>query len=77
MLASKGKPYIFKWLLQKIIQILVSTTKFDFLRIMPKTVFYNLRNPFSTVFSFVVSIEFFPLGSMDTNNGYQLHNGEY
>ena len=25
----------------------------------------------------VVSIEFFPLGSMDTNNGYQLHNGEY
>ena len=25
----------------------------------------------------VVSIEFFPLGSIDTNNGYQLHNGDY
>ena len=36
---------------RKIILILVSTTKFDLLSFMPKTVFYNLRNPFSTVFS--------------------------
>ena len=25
----------------------------------------------------IVSIEFSPLSSMDTNNGYQLHNGDY
>ena len=25
----------------------------------------------------VVSIEFSPLGSINTNNGYQLHNGDY
>ena len=25
----------------------------------------------------VVSIEFFPLSSLGTNNGYQLHNGSY
>ena len=35
---------------RKIVKNLVST-KFDFLSIMPKTVFYNLRNPLSTVFS--------------------------
>ena len=36
---------------KRIILILVSTRKFDFLCFMPTTVFYNLRNPFSTIFS--------------------------
>ena len=49
--SKQGTTLHVKMVTRKIILILVSTTKFDFLSFMPKNVFYNFRNPFSTVFS--------------------------
>ena len=55
---------------RKIVKNLVST-KFDFLSIMPKTVFYNLRNPFSTVFSLKIFEPFIAPRSLTEGAGDQ------